>query len=147
MLALMIVFALRGGLALASVVLVAACTGERGPQEEVDHVDVGSACVTGEQDAAHTVSVDFGLCLSSSCDELLEASCTTTLDGSTLTVEATATVRSKSGRLVSCTADCGLVTTECQTPPLASGSYTMVYGEESVELTVPGTDETCAGES
>jgi hypothetical protein len=143
----MIVLGLRARMALVGLVLVAACSGERGPHEDVDHVDVGRACVTGEQDAAHTVAVDFGLCLSSSCDDLLDATCSTTLEGSTLTVEATATVRSKSGRFVSCTEDCGSVTAECQTPPLAAGSYTVVYGEQSVALTVPAADETCAEES
>ncbi len=125
--------------ALLGLVLLGACTSE----DETEHVDVGGACVEGEQGQAHDVAVDFRLCLSSSCDELVEASCTTTLEGNTLTVEASATVRSKSGPNVSCTLDCGSVTTSCETPPLAPGTYTLVYGEESVELGVPTATQTC----
>ena len=66
------------------------------------------------------------------------------LDGSTLTVEAAATIRSTNGY---CTADCVRVIAECHTPPLPPGSYTLVYGEESVALTVPGEAETCTDEA
>ncbi len=132
----------RSWSALLGLVLIVACTSE----EDTEHVDVGGACVAGEQGGAHDVAVDFGLCLSSSCEEVVEASCTTTLEGNTLTVEASATVRSKTGRNVACTLDCVSVTAGCETPPLAPGSYTLVYGEESVELIVPVDTATCTAE-
>jgi hypothetical protein len=134
----MTMFMLRSSMALLSVMLLGACATEE------DHVDEGTACVAGEVGQPHDVSVDFGLCTSSSCDEVLHASCSATLEGTTLTVEATARIRSKDGQ---CTEDCVSVTTDCQTPALAAGAYTLVYGEGSVELTVPVAMATCAHES
>lgn len=123
---------------LTGLVLLGACA----PQEvETEHVDEGRACLESAQDGVNVVGVDFEQCLSSSCDELLESSCTTTLEGTTLTIEAAATIRSKGG---TCTADCGLVTASCETPPLAAGTYTVVYGGGSMELTVPGDTRVCA---
>lgn len=128
---------LRSSIVLLSSVLLGACATEE------DHVDEGAACVAGEVGQPHDVSVDFGLCTSSSCDEVLHASCTATLEGTTITVEATATIRSKGG---ACTEDCGSVTTGCRTPPLPAGTYALVYGEDSVELTVPVGTATCTEE-
>ena len=110
-------------------------------ETEVQHDDVGRACVGGEIAQPGEVVVDFGLCLSSSCDELVEASCVTSVEGSTITVEGTAIIRSKTGRNVSCTADCGLVATTCDLPELAPGTYTLIYGGESSELVIPEVDD------
>ncbi|PRQ05712.1 hypothetical protein [Enhygromyxa salina] len=115
-------------------------------ETETTFTDEGSACISGEPDAAQTVTVDFQTCLSSSCDTLLESSCTAELDGTELTITATATVSSKSG---ACTADCGLAQATCETPPLPAGSYDVVYGQEQGTLVVPavtGGESTCIGE-
>lgn len=133
----MTMFMLRSSIVLLSLVLLGACAVEE------DHVDEGAACVAGEVGQPHDVSVDFGVCTSSSCDTVEHASCTATLEGTTLTIEATATIRSKGNQ---CTLDCGAVTTSCQTPPLPAGVYTLVYGEDSVELTVPVATATCTQE-
>jgi len=68
------------------------------------------------------------------------------LEGTTITVEASATVRSKTGRNVACTADCNSVTAGCDTPPLTPGTYTLVYGEDSMELMVPVAANACTDE-
>lgn len=99
-----------------------------------EHVDTGRACVLGDPGQVHEVTVDFDLCLSSSCEEIVESSCTATLDGSTVTIEASATTRSNNRR--QCTLDCVSPLATCQTPPLAEGMYTLVYGEDQVPLTV-----------
>lgn len=126
-------------LSLLVTLALGACT------DEVEHVDTGRACVRGAPEQAHEVSVDFGLCLSSSCDEVVESSCTATLDGDTIVVEASATVRSSSRG--PCTLDCRPAVASCQTPPLAEGTYTIVYGEDQVPLTVPlGDQSTCTAE-
>jgi hypothetical protein len=64
------------------------------------------------------------------------------LDGSTIAIEASATIRSKTGP-ASCTADCGAAIATCETPPLPAGTYTVTYAGESVELTVPTDQLTC----
>lgn len=136
----MITLALRSSVALLGVVLLGACPDE----VEEEHVDVGAACVAGEAEQPHDVSVDFGLCRSSSCEKVVDAACTVTLEGTTLTVEASTTIRHTNDR--QCTLDCASVTVGCQTPPLAAGMYTLVYGEDSVALTVPVVTATCTQE-
>lgn len=107
-----------------------------------EHIDTGRACLLGDPGQAHEVTIDFDLCLSSSCEEVVESSCTATLDGSTVTIEAEVTVRSKTRG--SCTLDCNSPVVTCQTPPLAEGMYTLVYGEDQVPLTVlAGGPSTC----
>lgn len=128
--------------ALASLLLLlAACPTE----VDNEHENVGFACLLGEPDTAYEVTVDFEQCLSSSCDELVESACTATLDGTTITIEASATIRSKTGQ-TPCTADCGAATATCQTPPLPAGTYTVEYAGDTVELVVPTETQTCTKE-
>ena len=106
-------------------------------------VDEGEACVSGQANEAHDVEVDPGVCLSSSCDEVVEANCTATLEGTTLTVRSDITVsRSKKNQ---CTLDCGSASATCETPPLPEGQYTVVYGDATAELTVPVAMRACVG--
>jgi hypothetical protein len=112
---------------------------------ETTHVDVGRACISGAADEPHSVEVDFHVCLSSSCDSVVESMCETTLSGTELTINATATVSSSSG---ACTADCGQLLVTCETDPLPAGDYELVFGELQGTLTVPAasTEPTCLGE-
>jgi len=118
---------------LPLLLLTAACNGSSDTVLD----DVGLACAEGIADAALPVTVDFQSCLSSSCDHLQSAECTVTLDGTTLTVEATATIHHPDNPTNTCTADCGSAFAECETPILAEGTYTLVYGDQSTELVVP----------
>jgi hypothetical protein len=133
----------RRGSFFASLLLVStiACTSTT----ETTYVDAGRTCVSGAADQPHSVEVDFLVCLSSSCDEVVEAMCETTLSGTELTINATATVSSSSG---ACTADCGQLLATCETDPLPAGEYQLVYGDRQGTLTVPvATDEpTCLGD-
>ena len=123
---------------LACVLGLLACS------DDTTYENVGSVCISGDADAAHSVEVDFQVCLSSSCDEVVESTCDVSVSGSDITVTASATVKSKGG---ACTADCGQLTVDCETDPLAAGNYNVVYGDVQGTLTVPPiTDEpTCFG--
>ncbi len=130
--------------ALTALSLIAPIGCEKVTEEVIE--DTGRACVTGAPDVENTVTVDFDFCRSSSCNELLESSCTATLEGTTITVEASATLR-HTGK-TECTADCQPTTAECETPPLAAGTYTLVYNGETEALVVPEPADhegTCAG--
>jgi hypothetical protein len=118
-----------------------ACNGT----SETTFIDVGRACVSGAADEPQSVEVDFHVCLSSSCDSVVESMCETTLSGTQLTINATATVSSSSG---ACTADCGQLLVTCETDPLPAGDYELVFGELQGTLTVPAasTEPTCLGE-
>jgi hypothetical protein len=112
---------------------------------ETTYVDVGRACVSGAADEPHSVEVDFYVCLSSSCDSVVESMCETTLSGTELTINATATVSTSSG---ACTADCQQLLVTCETDPLPAGNYELVFGDLQSTLTVPAAtaDPTCLGE-
>ncbi len=108
--------------------------------ENAEHHDVGTACVAGLVDQANEVTVDFSVCQSSSCDEQVAASCTATLDGTTLTVEAHATIRSAKGQ--ACTSDCRSTNVQCTTPALSAGTYTLVYGAGRAQLVIGPSNDT-----
>lgn len=87
--------------------------------------DEGTACVDGD-----TITVTFPGCLSSSCDTLTSATCTATLEGTTLTVHAEATIESQGKE---CTADCGFITASCDAPA-TEGEVTLSYAGEDTPL-------------
>jgi hypothetical protein len=128
-------------IASACALALLACNGET----ENTYTDVGQVCLSGDPDAAHSVEIDFYVCMSSSCDSLVESSCEATLSGTELTITATATVASKGG---ACTADCQQLLVSCETDPLPAGTYDLIYGDQQGTLTVPAAtagEPTCVG--
>lgn len=109
----------------------------------VDHANVGTACIAAGADGAQAVTVDFGLCMSSSCDELDSASCSVEQTGSDLKVSSKATVTSTGGPNTVCTTDCRTISATCTGPTLAAGTYTLVYGDTRQAVTLPVVDKTC----
>jgi hypothetical protein len=110
----------------------------------VDHADVGTACVSGSVDQPHEVTVDFGICLSSSCDTLVAASCTVEQSGVDLKVSGKATVTSDAGPDGICTTDCRRAAATCSVPALAAGTYTLSYAGKQIEFAVPvGAEQGC----
>ena len=67
--------------------------------------------------------VTFSTCLSSSCDSVESAECTTTVSGAVIEVSGSATIRSQGE---TCTSDCGYVTAECVVPDVDDPSATIV---------------------
>lgn len=151
----------RGGLAWAMWWLLAGF-GACEPAEAKSHIDVGQACVSPADDASSffrgcepaelsatgelSIVVDFGLCLSSSCDTLRRATCETTRDGSVITVTARADVVSDNSG--GCTDDCGSANARCDLGALPDGTYELHYGDASVLFEVPSTTSArCAGTS
>jgi hypothetical protein len=126
-----------------------ACTEET----EVIYIDEGVACVSVDSDANYSVTVDFPVCLSSSCDTLVKSSCDVQrlFDAAGpeprehLLIHARATVRSESG---SCTADCGQVQVVCELD-VSDGAYALEFGDYEGILTVPAPSDGelfCLGE-
>lgn len=149
----------RGSLAWAMCWLLVGFGG-CDPEEAKSHIDVGKACVSPADDGGSvfegcsaaelsttgelSIAVDFGLCLSSSCDTLRRATCEATRDGSVITVTARADVVSDTSG--GCTDDCGSANARCDLGVLPEGTYELRYGEESVQLEVPSTTSArCAG--
>jgi hypothetical protein len=132
------------------VILTVACAlgllACNGGETETTYSDVGQVCLSGAPDTAHSIEIDFHVCLSSSCDSVVDSVCEATLSGTDLTITATATVASSHG---ACTADCGQLLVNCETEPLPAGTYDLIYGDQHGTLTVPGAtagEPTCFGE-
>lgn len=70
--------------------------------------DQGTVCLSDGM-----VQVNFPGCLSSSCDTVVESSCTATYAEGVVTVHAHVTVE-REGQI--CTEDCGAITATCEMP-------------------------------
>jgi hypothetical protein len=111
---------------------------------ETTWFNVGRACVSGAPDEPHSVEVTFGICMSS-CDEVVETSCLTALDGTELTISAAVTISTHDGK---CSNTCEWPTVTCETEPIPAGDYELVFGDQPTKpLAVPAaTDEpSCVG--
>ncbi len=117
--------------------LAAAC----GRWGEVSFTDEGELCFT-QQLAAVSVQVSAPDCLSSSCTRNVESSCSATVEGTRIEITSEFSWDEKGGR-APCTADCGIATAECSLGPLADGTYTVVHGEEELQLVVPLEEPGC----
>jgi hypothetical protein len=65
------------------------------------------------------------------------ASCTVEQSGSTFVVNATASYRDVDAE--ACSADCGVLSAHCPTPPVAEGTFVFQYAGGSVDLVVPSS--------
>lgn len=119
--------------ALLPLLLLTAC--ELGPKVETTTLtDQGSVCLNDDGD----VLVDFGTCLSSSCDTLISASCTAELVDGVVVVHAEAVIESEGNE---CTADCGYVQATCEAPLIEDPeSVVFSYAGEETAL-----DAECSG--
>jgi len=118
-----------------------------GCSEEVVLDNAGTACLStsgdwpeGGQDFVAdqplTVVVRFDDCLSSSCDTNRQANCEISMTGDRIVVTSTASYTDEGGAGSSCTTDCVVFETSCETPALAEGDYTLVYGDEELAFHV-----------
>ena len=115
--------------------------------ELFEHTELQSFCAssgngTDGEVTALTVTVEFDLCLSSSCDTLMESSCEFTRDGDELTLTGLALVESQTKG--ACTSDCGRVSAQC-TQELDNGTYLLRAGEAMLEYEL-GTPAACSND-
>lgn len=133
---------------MLAVVGLNACSGEdRHVVEDRGTVCVGSESPFGSCESANITAdeplplfVNFGICLSSSCDRAGPTSCSAALDGSVIRVSAHGVFFTTTPVLnQDCTADCGFLSAQCEAPALAAGAYELEYGAQQLALTVPST--------
>lgn len=104
---------------LAALVLVA-CDDD----EVREYEDEGTVCLRPSADTLQ-VRIEFPTCVSSSCDTVLEKSCSAELEGNVLTFHACTKIGGSTGE---CTADCGLVTADCSLPMPPPGNHLIHFG-------------------
>jgi hypothetical protein len=93
------------------------------PPDVLELNDQGSLCLQND-----TLYVDFETCLSSSCDTLAVATCSTNVVDGTLSVTSYARIESQGDE---CTADCGFASAICETPDDTS-DLSVAYGGDSL---------------
>lgn len=133
-------------------------------KDHVEYVDQGRLCVYASPpatpfdqntqefvaDAPIHIMVTHHGCLSSSCTEDRESSCTVDIQGQAITVSSQGGYTDTSGApFGGCTDDCAVVAGTCSTAALPAGTYTLQHGDDSLTLTIPATAETppCVGQS
>ncbi|HEY3500338.1 MAG TPA: hypothetical protein VGK73_36855 [Polyangiaceae bacterium] len=99
------------------------------------HTNTGELCFKSTETGSVEMVVTFPDCLSSSCDEEIQANCHVVEKNGTIVVEGFAEVESQKGG--SCTADCGSLTAKCESAPIAPGTYPVAYGANMGSLTLP----------
>lgn len=117
--------------------------------DEVNLDNTGLACLTTsgewpeggqvfEADQSVTVVVRFDDCLSSSCDTNRQGSCDVEVSADRIVISSQGSYTDESGAGSSCTDDCGVFDVTCDTGPIPEGEYTLVYGSEEIDLSIPG---------
>ena len=108
---------------------ITAC-GTAEPEDGVEFVradvsNMGDSCIDRE-----SLVVDFDQCMSTSCDRLVDASCTGTVNGDTLTVTSMGAIETRANETM-CTLDCREPFIECTVSGDLSTVTTIVYAGRS----------------
>lgn len=123
--------------------------------ERYEYTDRGEACLvhTGTDTVDEPIEPGDDLeiivffphgCLSSSCSDVRTTTCTATLVGDEIRVTSHGVVEEDvSAR--ECTADCGIMAARCFIEIETAGEYTIVHGEETRAVTIPGQPQCSAG--
>lgn len=82
-------------------------------------------------------------CLSSSCSDVRITTCEATLTGNEIHVSSHGVVE-EDVSANACTTDCGIMTARCNIDLDEPGDYTIVHGDQTTPITLPGEPE-CAG--
>ncbi len=121
-------------------VLALAVSGCSDGTKQRSYENEGPLCATASQDGHVLVRMQLVPCLSSSCDSVVEKSCSVEADGQTLIARSRWTVESSVRG--ACTDDCGTDLCTAEIADLLPGTYTLKYGAQSVELEVPSDSGT-----
>lgn len=120
-----------GSVPLVALLLMPSCVG---PWDTVAFEDEGELCFA-ERGGGVSIEVTAPGCLSSSCSRDVAAECSATLEGTR--IEVTSSISWEEKQRGTCTLDCGIAMASCGLDALPAGTYTVVHGEDEVELTVP----------
>jgi len=100
--------------------------------------NAGTVCFTSTPTESVKARVTFPTCLSSSCDRPENTVCGVKLVDGEIHVGSHAEVVREGG---SCTDDCGSLNADCESAPIAPGTYRVIYGQAIAELTLPAQDQ------
>jgi len=100
--------------------------------------NAGVVCFSSTATESVKARVTFPTCLSSSCDHPENTACGIKLVDGEIRVASHAEVVREGG---SCTDDCGSLNADCESAPIAAGTYRVTYGAAVSELTLPAQNQ------
>jgi hypothetical protein len=119
---------------LLLLISMASCSDD----ESIRVRDRGPLCLSSTADGRLSVEVAFPtVCLSSSCNDVVENECTIDVAGNDIRVRSHAVIEDVSMPGGDCTADCLVVTATCEIQSLQPGSYRIVHGGDDAQVTIP----------
>jgi hypothetical protein len=101
----------------------------------ITYIDDGELCFQS-QGPDLLIAVTAPDCLSSSCSEQLGGGCEPVVDNLTITLTSEVYWQQYVG-VLDCTDDCGAPTVSCKIAGLPEGTYTVLHGDDQVQLVVP----------
>ena len=121
---------------LLPLCLLAACLTESWELQE--HIDEGTVCASRvDGDAAEFMVVVPG-CMSSSCTQNFVGECAASFDGAEILLTSDISWETNVSPRASCTDDCGFPMATCTLDGLPDGTYTVLFGEETLTIELPG---------
>lgn len=105
------------------------------------YVDEGDVCFLAGGDGVD-VLVRIPECLSSSCSRDFVGTCSVAVDGNTITLQSDISWEQNVGD-VTCTDDCGSPDASCVITGLGDGTYEVIFGDQTIPLTVPVEATAC----
>lgn len=128
---------------LALLVVLAACASSSESSRSVDNV--GEVCVPPGAAGAPLLVHYSGPCLSGSCTADRVAHCDVVqLDATTIRVSTHGEWSDFTKEYGGCTRACADFSTTCSTPDgVAAGTHTLVFGDSTMQLTIPQSQPTC----
>jgi hypothetical protein len=118
-----------------SPLLVGACDPD---QENSVFANNGTLCFKSTPTGSVRMRVTFPACLSSSCDYPVIRFCGIREENGVIRASSRGEIGHEG---TTCTDDCGSFTADCESRPIASGTYAVTYGSNNATLTLPANGQ------
>jgi hypothetical protein len=99
------------------------------------YANEGTVCLSSNASEVLHAQVVAPVCLSGSCDRLVDSACQFRVAGDRLEIESSFTIE-KTG-VNDCTADCGYATAQCSSELAVAGDFTVSHGSDTESVMLP----------
>jgi hypothetical protein len=126
-----------GLLAIGVALACCGCAGDDEPERR-SHTNEGTVCLSSDASGVLHAQVVAPVCLSSSCDRLVESFCRLRTAGDRLEIESSFTIEATGAS--ACTDDCGYATAECSSGAAVAGEFTVTHGSATESVSLPQSE-------
>ena len=113
------------------------CADDDDPERR-SYANEGTVCLSSDASDVLHAQVVAPVCLSSSCDRLVESVCRLRVTGDRLEIESSFTIEKTGAN--ACTDDCGFATAECGSELAVAGDFTVSHGSETASVMLPQSE-------